>query len=420
MKSSRQRLTHLITKTNQNIPDERDVFGFQGISKSIIVESLQESYDLLANFEEYSSKFETIFLERKLADLIHDANDLLENIEDKSNFNKFLDNVAKIHYRIKEAYIAIAQEPIRTEIEVKKAKEDLAILSGLIQNINPSIEEIKTNKDSSSLFLEDLKQRQSNSIENSKTIDEFLDQITERRDTLEEAEEQILSWKEAIKQIQDNILIRQKEVQEIASNLELNDEKSQKNLDLIKAELFKQEEIIQVNIEQQKEIQKTIEDANRLGMAGSFKKRKDELTWPVRFWTIAAIASITALIVLSIIYLAPLLTGDFELKTLYVKIPIFASCVWLGWFCAKQYGFISRIREDYSYKYAVSMAFEGYKNATLQVDDDLLRSLLELTIFNISKNPILIFDTKNNHGTPYNEIIDNLLKSVLKNKAETK
>jgi hypothetical protein len=61
--------------------------------------------------------------------------------------------------------------------------------------------------------------------------------------------------------------------------------------------------------------------------------------------------------------------------------------------------------EDYSYKYAVSMAFEGYKKATKEIDQDLQVKLLEMTIYNISNNPLSIYETDNNHGTPYHELL---------------
>jgi len=96
------------------------------------------------------------------------------------------------------------------------------------------------------------------------------------------------------------------------------------------------------------------------------------------------------------------------MERILVRIPIFAACVWLGWFCAKQYGFTSRIMEDYSYKYAVSMAFEGYKKSTKDIDEDLQLKLLEMTIYNISNNPLNIYETETNHGTPYHEFLKNL------------
>jgi len=59
------------------------------------------------------------------------------------------------------------------------------------------------------------------------------------------------------------------------------------------------------------------------------------------------------------------------------------------------------------------MAFEGYKNAAREIDEEMLKQLLQLTIYNISKNPIEIYDSKSNHGTPYSEFIDKFLSRTI-------
>ncbi|MCK9205161.1 MAG: hypothetical protein M0P58_12110 [Bacteroidales bacterium] len=370
MKSTRQRLTHLIKKINDLIPDGPDIFEFPGISKQLIVDSLNESYDFLGYLENFNDKFETIFLKRKLSDYIHSAHELLDSLEDKNNFNKFLDIIFKIHSKIKETFIAVAKEPIRTESEIKKAKEELEILTTNIEDIRLVVTEIEKHRTSSDEFVSDLQQRQLSSIENSKIIDTFLAEIQESKDNLDETESEIISWKERIKIINEDIALKSKKVEDLTTSVDLINDRCSSNLVAIKDFLEKQAKINKQNEDQQEEIRKTIEDSNRLGMAGSFKKRKDELTWPLRFWTFATIITLLGLIAVAFYILAPMLKGNFELKALYVKIPIFASCVWLGWFCAKQYGFTIRIREDYAFKYAVSMAFEGYKNETKEIDEE--------------------------------------------------
>ena len=64
------------------------------------------------------------------------------------------------------------------------------------------------------------------------------------------------------------------------------------------------------------------------------------------------------------------------------------------------------------------MAFEGYKQETMDLDEDLLKRLIELTIFNISKSPVSNFDSKSNHGTPYNEMFESLAKKFVNSKEQ--
>lgn len=105
MKSIRQRLTLLINNIDENLPDEEDIYGYEGISKRIITQSLKESYDLLGNLDDYKDKFEVIFLQRSLADLIKESKEnlkggILKSAESK--FDDFLNNVQKIRYLIRE------------------------------------------------------------------------------------------------------------------------------------------------------------------------------------------------------------------------------------------------------------------------------------------------------------------------------
>lgn len=177
------------------------------------------------------------------------------------------------------------------------------------------------------------------------------------------------------------------------------------------------QEQLDLNQTHQENIKSTIEDVSRLGMAGSFKKRKDELKWAQWIWAILTIMSLITLIGISCWIMKPLISnGDAELNSLFFKIPMFVSAVWLGWFCSRQYGFNTRIREDYAYKYAISMAFEGYKNEAKEINPELLEKLIELTILNAARSPERIFNSKTNHGSPYNEILDSVTQNLFSNK----
>lgn len=417
MKSTRQRITLLQNKIKETFPDEQtDLYGFEGISKELILESLSESYDLLNSLEDFQGKLEAILLERKIADLFEKANAQLKDkgFEKRLNdFNDFLNILAKIRFSIKQAYITLAKDPIRTETEIKKAKDELVALTNTLTEVKKAAEEIESIKEESQSFVDDLSERQEKSIASEKKIDEFLAKVDGLHTHATEISENLETWNEEIEEAKESIKTNETAFSKLTKEITDQKAKNSENIEKINAELKRIGEVSVVNAEQQTEIQKTIEDANRLGMAGAFKKRKDELRIPLLFWTTISIATLTGLVILSYSLVQDLLKSEVELNELFVKIPIFASSVWLGWFSARQFGYVSRIREDYSYKYAVSMAFEGYKNATREIDEDMLKQLLQLTIFNISKNPIEIYDSKSNHGSPYSELIEKLLNRTI-------
>ncbi len=423
MKATKSRLSWLKKKISDVIPEDQDVFGFPGISRKILLDSLEESYSLLDLIDPFNGTFEAVFLEREVSDLYEKATKIGKEDFSKNpnSFNDFLKIIQKIRLKIKDTYILLAKEPIRTEIELKKLKDEAIILSEVIENAKPISEEVISIRNSTENIFKDLSDLQNKSSENQKNLQAFLDVITSEKNKATKALRTIESTESKIKETESALdtnnskqaeLIKKVESLEFSSN-DLN-QKLQEQFDQLKSQLSENEKF-------QKQIQNTIDDVNRLGMAGSFKKRKDELTKPYWFWAIATIVTIIILIsISSYVIIKAIKINSLSYDFLLLRLPIFASFVWLGWFCARQFGFTSRIREDYSFKYAVSMAFEGYKKEAKEVNEDLLAELLSTTIANISKTPLSNYDSKTNHGTPTDEIVKKMSSKFLQNKKEKK
>lgn len=419
MKSLRIRISHLRNKVSEKLGDENDLFGYLGINKVGILESLEESYNLLAPLEEFKDKFETIFAKRKVAYYIDQINlffdKYLESNKATDKFNDCLESVAGIRYVLRETYISISNKPLRIDSELAKARDSLTDSIATLEKIVAVKEQIDDIKDSSVEFISELESKHENSIKNEERIVEFATKAEEIDEELTGTNEKIGVWKIEIQSLKEDIASKQTSIASLKTEVEGLVEKNNELQESVenKDELLNTQ--ISLNKKHQTQIQETIDDVSRSGMASSFKKRKDELRWTQIFWSGMTIVALCGLIFVSYFIVEPFLKGEpVELNQLFFKIPMFASAVWLGWFCSKQYGYTTRIREDYSYKYAISMAFEGYKNETREVEGDLLDKLMELTILNVSKNPVSIFDTKNNHGSPYNEMFETLSRNIFK------
>ena len=77
MRTSRLKLTNLIKTIKESLDDGDDIYGYSGINKSMLIDSLSESYKLLSCFEEYNNLFEVTFMKRKVASIIDRANHYL-------------------------------------------------------------------------------------------------------------------------------------------------------------------------------------------------------------------------------------------------------------------------------------------------------------------------------------------------------
>ena len=150
-------------------------------------------------------------------------------------------------------------------------------------------------------------------------------------------------------------------------------------------------------------------DANRTGMAASFTEQKKDLKYPIISWLVLFSISIVGLVWIGVKYLAPLLESK-NWEQIPFRLSLTAPFIWLGWFSAKQYGYTSRLREDYAYKEASAKAFEGYKREIGTLNPELLKNLLDTAIKNLGENPIRIYSGHENHASPLNEILERLLK----------
>jgi hypothetical protein len=160
----------------------------------------------------------------------------------------------------------------------------------------------------------------------------------------------------------------------------------------------------------QVEIGNLIGAASQAGMASSFRTMKLDLERGLKYWLFAFIGAVLVVAEVGLLYIAPALSSRDWVEVI-TKLPLTFPFIWLGWFFAKQYGHTTRLREDYSFKYASAMAFEAHKREAKEIDADLLKRLLEISIKNFSDNPLRIFDN-DHHVSPVHETLDSLLKNT--------
>lgn len=163
-----------------------------------------------------------------------------------------------------------------------------------------------------------------------------------------------------------------------------------------------------------KTVKDLLGDANRAGLAASFKNRKDELEKPLKGWLYLFAASVIGLVIMGGIFLAPLLADGTDTTVVHgvkweelpIRLALVSPLIWLGWFAAKQYGYTARLREDYAYKEASAMSFEGYKREASESSAEMLEKLMDVSINNFSDNPIRIYSGAGNHASPLHELLD--------------
>jgi hypothetical protein len=421
MKIEKQRLTKIITTVKERFPEGEDIFGFSGVNRQKIVQSLNNSYSLLGLIEAYEDEIETIWLKRRLARYFDDLFSLLKETESEKwleKFDIFLTTIAKLRIAIKDLYITLSDNPLRNEIMLQDSKDRYEELNRICQGLDESITIIKSGSMKAidlEKTLEDLKVELASSTDKAREVLNSLKEYEivahEASDTINDIAPKLASTYGEAREVQKSLVLNEEKTTKLIAMLDdqvVNSGKMQNELD---------EQMIS-NSRLQSQIQQTLQDVNKHGMAGAFLKRKKELQTSVAIWGTLSVIAMGILIFVSYNFAIKIIdSSSFDLAKNLFKIPSVIAGVWLCWFCAKQFGYTIRIREDYSFKYAISMAFEGYKNETREINADLLAKLLEVTVANISSNPVLMYNTKTNHGSPMQEMaaaIKNFMKIEVK------
>jgi len=154
--------------------------------------------------------------------------------------------------------------------------------------------------------------------------------------------------------------------------------------------------------DEKEKIKDILGDANRASMAQSFLARKKELDTPIEnsaLWRNIGLVLMSGLIL--IILIVEWNQESFDYYRFFSRLPVVMPLLWLVWSNSQRNNHLIRVQEEYAYKAAVAIAFEGYQRKVDEINDvDLKKLLLELSVTNMGNNPVNLFD-KNTKNSPF-------------------
>lgn len=180
--------------------------------------------------------------------------------------------------------------------------------------------------------------------------------------------------------------------------------------------------IAQKAADQEKLLEELLPRGTSAGLASAFNQQRTRFGWSQVGWAVAFLGSVITLIVFawSIKIGLPTSTPSEIWSYLIFRIPLASPLIWLGWFSAIQYGNILRLKEDYAFKEATSMAFAGYRDHMEHlrgVDDEdagtALNKLALVTISILGNDPLRLLQGQSADASPFNKI-GNLMDSQKK------
>ncbi len=153
--------------------------------------------------------------------------------------------------------------------------------------------------------------------------------------------------------------------------------------------------------------------ATGVGLSGSFKSRKLGLSVAAGAWVAGLVGALFATYLVGserVATLQKLITNDSRPDIIWMNLLLailgVGGPIWFAWVATKQIVTTLKLAEDYAFKAAVSMAYEGYRNEATQIDPLLRHRLFASALDRLEEAPIRLMD-KEIHGSPLQEILSN-------------
>lgn len=377
-----------------------DLYGLVERLNNLDADILKEQEIILA--QGFANRFITKTNRNKLS-----ANEL-------SNLG-LLKDILMATYIIKITYQNIVEPSFRTEAELTHLSED--------------IDNLKRQKNE----YEDLLKKADRLLALESAIvhaEDTIEKISEISSEVESYNSKISSHSQEVEDIIDKISNNKNLSDKYIAEINATNEKIDAQIELIEQNERKYRETFNdLNLfindtknqfqEQKNEIQKIIEDANRASMAGSFQKRKTEITNSIRFLDLCTFMYLGAIVcILWYIFSSSYNQKIFSPTLFFSRTPITLPLIWLAWLASRRSTYLTRIREDYAYKYSSAMAFEGYKKQVQEISPELQEKLLEIAVNNLGDNPTRLYKDKIKHTPIDLEYFLDLIKSLPKEKIE--
>ncbi|WP_428897035.1 hypothetical protein Dip518_000820 [Parelusimicrobium proximum] len=410
MKHLKANLTNLQKKVIIKLPEGNDVLDFKGVSRELISKEIEKIRRIVTYIEnEEDNSFELISLKREAAKLHNQLGSLADKgFEDKDRFNDFLTKLSALSDKVVLTYLLTNKNGMRNEDELINIKNQIQdVREGLI-----SLTELHTEYEKLCEGIVKNKEEAENSYKRILTAETS---STEKAASIKAKEEEMLtllrkstSRNTSIKNMDEALSKIKEQIENLHSTSTKTQEITDTNNKVAEETSLKCAENQQTAEETLKKAEAVLEGATRVGLAKSFATRKEEVGRTQLVWGIVFAVSILSLI--AIIFLTnnlfPLsVDNPISYLNLIPKVLFTAPVVWLGWFASSQYSHLDKVKEDYSFKFALSMAYDGYKKAIESVTDEenreLTQKLLDTMLDTLAHNPSDLLAGKKASVTPH-------------------
>lgn len=146
--------------------------------------------------------------------------------------------------------------------------------------------------------------------------------------------------------------------------------------------------------------------ASRQGMAGAFNERRQGLLFSSWWWMVVFLISIISLSMLQYDMFDSTNATSSDVREILKHFAVSFPLIWLAFFSAKSYTHSNRLIEDYSYKCAIAMAYEGYKKEAKEHGDLMSMELMSSSLKHFADNPVRLYEKNGDCTSPLTEALE--------------
>jgi hypothetical protein len=151
--------------------------------------------------------------------------------------------------------------------------------------------------------------------------------------------------------------------------------------------------------------------ATGVGLAKSFHSRKEALRTPIKIYFVIFLLSVIGFILFGMygIFIAKIQNIEDFFRFLVERSPIIIGLILLEEFSRRQFAATTKLEEDYAYKETISIAFDGYKKAMVEIQSSPADSLTTLfsksVIETLHERPGRLLDAEEKPILPFAELL---------------
>ena len=250
---------------------------------------------------------------------------------------------------------------------------------------------------------------------NKREQEQKLGEVANYIKAIKEAREAALELPETLNSLKDanNTVAELKQAAESSKIVIDNVEKFAKETELFLAP--KREQIANLI----KRAEEALRASTGAGLAQAFSNNATKLKKSSHCWCSALVVALSLAVVIGYCRMSaifdliknPNIDTALVWANILMSFALIAAPTWFAWIAAKRIAHLFRLIEDYEFKAAVSMSYEGYSREAAKYDDsDLAERILESALTRFDEPPLRFVEPKDD-GHPLLEMLERLFSA---------